>query len=92
MGQIILGLWASDDQGKWSLGLVRAEDHLLTASRGNRDLKRRLAAAGKAAVAWLFLNQELPENALLRISPAGVERIFTCSKFGTKRDRDHRSV
>jgi restriction endonuclease NaeI len=78
VGQIILGLWASDDQGKWSLGLVRADGHLLTSSRGNRDLKRRLTAAGKAAVTWLFLSRELPENALLRIPPADVERIFTC--------------
>jgi Restriction endonuclease NaeI len=85
VGQIILGLWASDDQGKWSLGLVRADDHLLTSSRGNRDLKRRLNAAGKAAVTWLFQGCELPENALLRIPPADVQRIFNRSKFGTKR-------
>jgi hypothetical protein len=85
VGQIILGLWASDDQGKWSLGLVRADGHLLTSSRGNRDLKRRLTAVGKVAVTWLFLSRELPENALLRIPPSDVERIFTCSKFGTKR-------
>jgi Restriction endonuclease NaeI len=85
VGQIILGLWASDDKGKWSLGLVRADDQLLTSSRGNRDLKRRLSAVGKAAVTWLFRDRELPENALLRIPPANVTRIFTCSKFGTKR-------
>ncbi len=85
MGQIILGLWASDDRGKWSLGLVRADDHLLTSSRGNRDLKRRLSAVGKAAVTWIFQGYELPENALLRISPSDVQRIFNCSRFGTKR-------
>ena len=67
VGHIILGLWASDDQGRWSLGLVRASDHLLTASRGNRDLKRRLSAAGRAEVTWIFRGYELPENALLRI-------------------------
>jgi hypothetical protein len=85
LGNIILGLWANDGLGRWSLGLVRAGDHLLTSSRGNRDLKRRLSAAGKAGVAWLFLDAELPENALLRIPPADVQRIFTCSKHGTKR-------
>jgi Restriction endonuclease NaeI len=85
MGQIILGLWASDDRGKWSLGLVRADDHLLTSSRGNRDLKRRLSAVGKAAVTWIFQGYELPENALLRVSPSDVQRIFNCSRFGTKR-------
>jgi hypothetical protein len=71
--------------GRWSLGLVRAHDHLLTSSRGNRDLKRRLSAAGKASIAWIFRDYELPENALLRISPADVQRIFECSKHGTKR-------
>lgn len=85
IGQVILGLWASDDQGKWSLGLIRADDRLLTASRGNRDLKRRLSAAGKAAVTWIFPSQELPENALLRIPAADVQRIFACSRYGTKR-------
>lgn len=85
VGHLILGLWASDDQGRWSLGLVRANDDLLTSSRGNRDLKRRLSAAGKAAITWLFRGYELPENALLRISPADVQTIFACSRYGTKR-------
>lgn len=85
LGNIILGLWASDDLGRWSLGLVRARDHLLTSSRGNRDLKRRLSAAGKAAVTWVFRDFELPENALLRIPAMDVQRIFTCSRYGTKR-------
>lgn len=85
VGKIILGLWASDERGRWSLGLVRAHDHLLTSSRGNRDLKRRLAVAGKASVTWLFKDYELPENALLRIPPADLQRIFGCSAHGTKR-------
>jgi hypothetical protein len=85
VGHIILGLWANDDQGRWSLGLVRANEQLLTSSRGNRDLKRRLSAAGKAAVTWLFPDNELPENALLRIPQADVQRIFICSRHGTKR-------
>jgi hypothetical protein len=85
VGHLILGLWASDDRGRWSLGLVRAEDRLLTSSRGNRDLKRRLSAAGKAAVIWLFPDCQLPENVLLRIPPADVEGIFTSSRHGTKR-------
>lgn len=83
VGHLILGLWASDDQGRWSLGLVRADDRLLT--RPNRDLKRRLTRAGKAAVTWLFRDYQLPENALLRIPAADVQRILTCSPYGTKR-------
>jgi Restriction endonuclease NaeI len=84
MGHIILGLWASDDLGKWSLGLIRVTEDVLSPSRGNRDLKRRLSASGKAAVAWIFRDQPLPENALLRIPPGDVERIFT-PRHGTKR-------
>lgn len=85
VGHILLGLWASDEQGKWSVGVVRASAGLLTASRGNRDLKRRLTAVGKATVTWVFKDRPLPENALLRIPAADVQRIFTCSEHGTKR-------
>jgi hypothetical protein len=85
VGHIILGLWASDDQGRWSLGLVRAQERLLSSARGNRDMKRRLSTAGRGAVTWLFRDRELPENALLRIPPGDVRRIFTCSGHGTKR-------
>jgi hypothetical protein len=84
VGHVILGLWASDDLGRWSLGLVRVTDDVLTSSRGNRDLKRRLSARGKAAVEWVFSDLPLPENALLRIPPADVQRIFE-SRHGTKR-------
>lgn len=85
VGQLVLGLWASDDQGQWSLGLVRATDEALTNAAGNRDRKRWLSPAGKASVAWLFRNRPLPENALLRIPPRDVDRIFTCSAHGTQR-------
>ena len=44
VGHIILGLWASDNQGKWSLGLIRATDEVLTVSGGNRNRKRWLSA------------------------------------------------
>lgn len=84
MGHIILGLWASDELGRWSLGLIRVTEQVLSPSRGNRDLKRRLSAPGKRAVAWIFSNQALPENALLRIPPEDVSRIFE-PVHGTKR-------
>ncbi|HMD95035.1 MAG TPA: NaeI family type II restriction endonuclease [Trebonia sp.] len=85
VGQLVLGLWASDDRGQWSLGLVRATGEALTNAAGNRDRKRWLSPAGKASVAWLFRNRPLPENALLRIPPRHVDQIFTCSAHGTQR-------
>jgi hypothetical protein len=84
MGHIILGLWASDDLGRWSLGLIRVTEQVLSPSQGNRDRKRRLSASGKRTVDWIFSDQPLPENALLKIPPADVSRIFEPS-HGTKR-------
>jgi len=85
VGHIVLGLWASDDQGQWSLGLIRASEEVLTTAMGNRDRKRWLSALGKASVTWLYKNKPLPENALLRISPRDVDTIFTCSEHGASR-------
>lgn len=84
-GQLVLGLWASDDHGVWSLGLVRAAEEVLTSATGNRDRKRWLSPLGKASVTWLYKNKPLPENALLRIPPRDVERVFSCSDHGAKR-------
>ena len=85
VGHIVLGLWASDDQGQWSLGLIRATGEVLTNATGNRDRKRWLSPLGKASVTWLYRNEPLPENALLRIPPYDAERIFTCSEHGARR-------
>lgn len=85
VGHVVLGLWASDDQGLWSLGLARASEEVLTTATGNRDRKRWLSPLGKASVTWLYKNKPLPENALLRIPPRDVNAIFTCSEHGTRR-------
>jgi hypothetical protein len=85
MGHVILGLWASDNIGRWSLGLIRATEEVLTSAAGNRDKKRWLSPVGKGVVLWLYKNRQLPDNALLRIPPRDVERIFACSKHGSKR-------
>ena len=84
-GQLVLGLWASDDEGLWSAGLIRATDEVLTSAAGNRDRKRWLSPLGKASVTWLYKNKPLPENALLRIPPREVQQIFACSAAGRKR-------
>jgi hypothetical protein len=84
-GQLVFGLWASDDQGQWSAGLIRATDEVLTSAAGNRDRKRWLSPLGKASATWLYKNKPLPENALLRLPPNEVQQIFACSAFGGKR-------
>jgi hypothetical protein len=85
VGHVVLGLWASDELGSWSLGLIRATEEVLTSAAGNRDRKRWLSPHGKASVTWLHRNKPLPENALLRIPPRDVETIFACSAHGARR-------
>jgi len=65
-GKIILGLWADDQQSKWSMGVVRAEERYL-GSGSNRDRKTSLNAGGRAAIEWLFDDAELPPNVLLHL-------------------------
>ncbi len=74
-GRILLGLWASDQDGKWSAGLVRAsEGHLNTGS--NRDAKLTLNGPGREAIRWLFKDAPLQDNVLLRLTNEDIDAIF----------------
>ncbi|HTX29438.1 MAG TPA: NaeI family type II restriction endonuclease [Streptosporangiaceae bacterium] len=74
-GQLLLLVQASDDDGTWSAGLLRAtEDHLRPA--GNRDGKRGLSQSGRAAVCWLHARAPLQENALIRLPAQEAAAVF----------------
>jgi Restriction endonuclease NaeI len=74
-GKLLLLVQASDEEGAWSAGLVRAvPGHLSPA--GNRDGKRGLNEAGRAAVCWLHARAPLAENALIRLPEKDVTAIF----------------
>ena len=74
-GQLLLLVQASDEDGSWSAGLLRAtEDNLRPV--GNRDLKRALNDRGRAAVRWLHARAPLAENALIRLPDREVTAIF----------------
>jgi Restriction endonuclease NaeI len=74
-GGLCLLVWASDDRGAWSAGLVRVTSACLR-DAANRDRKRVLSPAGKAAIRWLFADAALPENVLLRLRPWDVAAIM----------------
>ncbi|HLX51180.1 MAG TPA: NaeI family type II restriction endonuclease [Streptosporangiaceae bacterium] len=74
-GGLLLLVQASDEDGTWSAGLVRAREEYL-ALAGNRDLKRALNDAGRGAIEWLARGAALPENALLRLPERDVAAIF----------------
>ncbi len=74
-GQLMLLVQASDEDGTWSAGLLRATaENLHTA--GNRDLKRALNDRGRAAVCWLHHRAPLQENALIRMPERDVTAVF----------------
>jgi hypothetical protein len=88
VGKLLLGLWANDNKGLWSAGLVRASEELLTSPKGNRDRKRQLTRPkGRSKVRWLFHKAPLPENTLLRLSRDDLDAIFK-SKYGAERVRE----
>jgi len=74
-GKLLLLVQASDEDGTWSAGLLRAAEANLRPS-GNRDLKRALNDRGRAAVRWLHARAPLAENALIRLPDRDVTAIF----------------
>jgi len=74
-GKLLLLVQASDEDGTWSAGLVRAAPEYLSPA-GNRDGKRALNDRGRAAVRWLHARAPLAENALIRLPERDVAAIF----------------
>ncbi len=74
-GKLMLLVQASDQDGTWSAGLIRATEENLS-SAGNRDGKRALNERGRTAVRWLHARAPLQENALIRLPERDVAAIF----------------
>jgi hypothetical protein len=78
VGHLCLLLWADDELGLFSGGLIRiSEDVLRTA--GNRDLKRTLNDAGLRRVHRLWHERPLPENLLLHLDARTRSAILSTS-------------
>jgi len=75
VGRLLLLVRASDDEGTWSAGLVRAVEGRLRPG-GNRDSKRALNDEGRSSVLWLHARAPLAENALLRLNERAVVSVF----------------
>jgi hypothetical protein len=80
---VLLGLWADDQAGRWSAGLVRAT-HASLNPGANRDAKRTLSRYGRSEIRWLFRRAPLAENVLLRLSATTIDAIFQ-SRSGQQR-------
>lgn len=76
--RLCLVLWADDQKAVWSMGLVRSSsNHLHTGS--NRDRKSTLNQEGRAAIHWLFDQEQLPPNVLLHLDPTEVGQLMAMS-------------
>jgi hypothetical protein len=73
--KLLLLVQASDEEGTWSAGLIRASEENLSPA-GNRDGKRTLNERGRAAVGWLHLRSPLQENALIKLPERDVAAVF----------------
>jgi hypothetical protein len=73
--KLLLLVQASDEDGTWSAGLIRASEENLSPA-GNRDGKRTLNERGRATVRWLHFRAQLQENVLIKLPERDVAAVF----------------
>ncbi len=83
VGEIIIGLHASDEASTWSLCVERATEDRLTRG-GNRDRKRTFTKAARDDIQWLYDDAPLPVNRLLHLPQDDRDAIFE-PRFGQQR-------
>jgi phage gpG-like protein len=76
LDHLCLVVWANDSKSLWSAGLIRIRSEWLNSSK-NRDSKKTIAEQHRNKIAWLWYQEELPENTLLHIDPADCKAIVT---------------
>ncbi|WP_159029206.1 NaeI family type II restriction endonuclease [Streptomyces viridochromogenes] len=86
-GHICLLIKADDHKSRYQVGLLRIANEYLNIGK-NRDGKRSLSAAGRAAIKWVVPDGELPENTLLSLPEADVKAIFAEGTSGQHRTNE----
>lgn len=84
VGHLCMVVWANDIEAKWSFGLVRASEAVLSKGH-NRDHKRTLPSQSHGAVRWLFDHAPLPPNVYLGLREEQVRDILEPRLSGQKR-------
>jgi hypothetical protein len=78
VGELCMVVTANDERSQFSLGIVRANAERLNFGT-NRDAKKTLNEAGRAAVVWLHRARPMPPNVLLQLDRNDVDAIFRAS-------------
>lgn len=74
-GSLCLLVWASDQEARWSLGIVRAAEEALNLGI-NRDRKATLNESGRQSIRWIFYQVAMPTNILLQLDRKVVNEIM----------------
>jgi hypothetical protein len=82
-GEIALVATANDQKSIWSLGLIRVEERFRREG-SNRDKKSQLNLHGRENIHWLWRDEPLPSNVLLKLDASQVKRMQSL-KSGTER-------
>lgn len=81
--ELCLCLTADDNASTFSVGVLRATEERLRASR-NKDSKRRFTNEAVAEMTWLAESAELPENLLLHLDDTVRDSILDPNKSGQR--------
>ena len=84
VGELCLCATADDNRSSFQVGIIRADEYRLRASR-NKDRKRRLNDDGLAAMTWLVHEGELDENLLLHLDAVSRTAILDPKASGQQR-------
>lgn len=82
-GKLALVATGSDDESRWSLGLVAVND-ASRRSAANRDQKVQLSRHGRNSIHWLWRHAPLRPNVLLQLREDQLRAIFE-NRYGTQR-------
>ena len=86
MGHICLLMRADDRNSTFRVGLIRITDRALNEGE-NRDRKKSLSQAGRAAIRWIVAEGQLPRNLLLSQSTETIRAIFGTLDDSRRSDR-----
>ncbi|MEV5975157.1 NaeI family type II restriction endonuclease [Streptomyces sp. NPDC051921] len=90
VGRVCLVMRVDESESRWSLGVLDVLPEHLNNRTSNRDGKKTLSAAGKAAIHWLVKDAALPENTLLHLDRATLSEVLAPAEDASARHPQRR--
>lgn len=77
-GHICLLISADDEEGVFSIGLIRITDNVISTGT-NRDKKATITKSGRNQIRWIFRDSKLPPNFLMILGDDVANQILSAS-------------